>query len=234
MAEFQNMSQCEYLVHTGTPSSESSLIGHRPRVSYSLESSEKDSSEDFHTKLSELTEGGIVAGPGLSRLGRHLQGSPVDTVTVAPLSELAAPYTDIFSNEGLLLPSPLARFVKRDWISGAPRAHAWQVVRPDGGPGLNYSHNQSGLRYGGSREGSVDSRWQGDNDPYQQQQQQQQQQYLNPASGQSMPLHRGPADRKLGEGKRGTIFSCDRLIEVSTLTCPKRTGYLQSDCWVYP
>nr|VZI39890.1 unnamed protein product [Spirometra erinaceieuropaei] len=71
-----------------------------------------------------------------------------------------------------------------------------QGCRPDAGPGLNYSHNQSGPRYGGSREGSVDSRWQGDNDPYQQQQQQQPPQYLiNPAIGQSMPLHRGPADR---------------------------------------
>ncbi|KAL7059400.1 hypothetical protein AAHC03_012870 [Spirometra sp. Aus1] len=70
-----------------------------------------------------------------------------------------------------------------------------QGVRPDAGPGLNYSHNQSGPRYGGSREGSVDSRWQGDNDPYQQQQQQPPQYLINPATGQSMPLHRGPADR---------------------------------------
>ncbi|VDL92955.1 unnamed protein product [Schistocephalus solidus] len=51
MAGFKDAPLCEYLVRISTPSTESDLVGPRPKVAHCLESPEKDNSEDFRSNV---------------------------------------------------------------------------------------------------------------------------------------------------------------------------------------
>ncbi|VDN37538.1 unnamed protein product [Dibothriocephalus latus] len=53
MAGFKDPSQCEYLIHTSTPSTKSGLLGSRPGVAHGLEPSEENNSENLRSNVDE-------------------------------------------------------------------------------------------------------------------------------------------------------------------------------------
>ncbi|VDN16328.1 unnamed protein product [Dibothriocephalus latus] len=73
-AEFKDPSQCEYLIHTYTPSAKSGLVGSRPRVAHRLESPEGNNSisnsEDLQSNADEAN--------AMVVLTSCLTSSPVD------------------------------------------------------------------------------------------------------------------------------------------------------------
>ncbi|VDN10106.1 unnamed protein product [Dibothriocephalus latus] len=55
MVELNDLSQCEYLIHTYTPSAESSLVGSPPRVTHRLGSPKKKNSENLRDKIDKTS-----------------------------------------------------------------------------------------------------------------------------------------------------------------------------------
>ncbi|VDN22560.1 unnamed protein product [Dibothriocephalus latus] len=53
MAEFRDPCQCEYLIHTPTPSAKSGLVGSRPGVAHRLEPLEDNNGENLRSNVDE-------------------------------------------------------------------------------------------------------------------------------------------------------------------------------------
>ncbi|BHF72688.1 hypothetical protein SprV_0401575700 [Sparganum proliferum] len=87
VAGYKNSPQCEYLVYTFTSITESGLIGPRPRVTTSLESLEKDNSEDLRINGNEAHVAVVLA----SRLISFLEDEYKDAQAAVIRSNLVSP-----------------------------------------------------------------------------------------------------------------------------------------------
>ncbi|VDK75108.1 unnamed protein product [Dibothriocephalus latus] len=53
IAEFEDLSQCEYLIHTSKPSVKSAQVGLRPGVAYRLQPSGEKNGEELRSNVDE-------------------------------------------------------------------------------------------------------------------------------------------------------------------------------------
>ncbi|VDN16115.1 unnamed protein product [Dibothriocephalus latus] len=76
MAEFKDLSQCEYLIHTSTPSTKSGLVLSRPGVRHRLEPPEEDNSENLRSTVDEAYAAVVLTFCHVSLLvDRHKKGT---------------------------------------------------------------------------------------------------------------------------------------------------------------